>query len=565
MNNEIFFWGRGSFLLESQKPSEKYKKSPTKLKIIPEEYEIEEIKMGNYGTLILTKEGEIIQFINNSKNEYLPVKKAIQISVGYGNYSYLTENGEVYAKGESIDENKINEIINISSLLVKPDEKVVNICCGVSSVYFLTDKQIAYGIGSNKYGQLGSAPSQDRVEMKKIKSKISRIFSGNYSFGFFCIDLEDNIFACGKNGTGELGIERKNDSIKSLTKVDLKDKGKVEKIVGAYQHSLILLKIGDQGCLYSSGYSSCHGHLNTGDISTFTKIAFFENQDVVQVDAGCYHTIAMTREGKIYGWGLNPSGQLGIGSFTSQNVPTQLILPELTFPIENYYISTGAFNGIFYYVSQSSLRNEFFRFFETKEGFDVELATNTYKKPVSAHNVYLQFIFGKNFPKFKQYLSTQSFENAYSFVKFLYGNSDLKIDMNHKLIFEELMQEKPPNLIVESTVEKMFRDEESKDFTIISQSKFFKVHKIILWARSQLFRGMFLNVVDDSGQVHDYSEISHNSLQIMIDYLYTNQINSDLNEEIIEELTKAMDFFQLDEREPNIVTKAKSKFQKQNL
>ena len=52
--------------------------------------------------------------------------------------------------------------------------------------------------------------------------------------------------------------------------------------------------------------------INTGAIA---------NKVIVYIACGSYHTIAIDNTGKLYGWGLNTSGQLGNGGVTQQNTP----------------------------------------------------------------------------------------------------------------------------------------------------------------------------------------------------------------------------------------------------
>lgn len=46
-----------------------------------------------------------------------------------------------------------------------------------------------------------------------------------------------------------------------------------------------------------------------------------EDDPVVQIAAGAAHSMALTASGKVYAWGSNSNGQLGIGSFTDSSVP----------------------------------------------------------------------------------------------------------------------------------------------------------------------------------------------------------------------------------------------------
>jgi len=44
----------------------------------------------------------------------------------------------------------------------------------------------------------------------------------------------------------------------------------------------------------------------------------------LQVIGGSYHVLALTKDGKLYSWGHNEYGQLGIGTTTCSIVPVQV-------------------------------------------------------------------------------------------------------------------------------------------------------------------------------------------------------------------------------------------------
>ncbi|KAJ5071732.1 ankyrin repeat [Anaeramoeba ignava] len=96
---------------------------------------------------------------------------------------------------------------------------------------------------------------------------------------------------------------------------------------------------------------------------------------------------------------------------------------------------------------------------------------------------------------------------------------------------------------------KLYKENDSKkDFTIICEDeKEIKVHKLILFLRSELFKGMFqLNIQDKSNQVHDYSRKSFETLNQFIYFLYHDKIEENkFNSKIIEEFEDIKDYFQL--------------------
>ncbi|KAJ5067074.1 hypothetical protein M0811_13336 [Anaeramoeba ignava] len=85
--------------------------------------------------------------------------------------------------------------------------------------------------------------------------------------------------------------------------------------------------------------------------------------------------------------------------------------------------------------------------------------------------------------------------------------------------------------------------------------------------RSELYRGMFLSVTEDkSNKVTDYSELSNKSFQIFEYWIYSNQIKDEIQitQEIINEIQIGIDYFQLNQTNPNLFDLLIKKFKNQN-
>ncbi|KAJ5066524.1 ankyrin repeat ph and sec7 domain containing protein secg-related [Anaeramoeba ignava] len=94
----------------------------------------------------------------------------------------------------------------------------------------------------------------------------------------------------------------------------------------------------------------------------------------------------------------------------------------------------------------------------------------------------------------------------------------------------------------------LYLEDESKDFIIVSNNEEIKVHKTILLARSELFRGMFLSVTDDtSNKVSDYSGKSTQAIKQLIRFLYCDNFDGNLSDEVIEDLEELSIYYQLNQ------------------
>lgn len=94
-----------------------------------------------------------------------------------------------------------------------------------------------------------------------------------------------------------------------------------KKAVTAVGQSAFVIR--DDGSLWAFGDNK-NGRLGDGS-TTFrgTPVKIMDN--VVQVSAGLYHTLALCGDGSLWGWGDNDRCQLGDGSRTSRLVPVRIM------------------------------------------------------------------------------------------------------------------------------------------------------------------------------------------------------------------------------------------------
>ncbi|KAJ3427644.1 ankyrin repeat-containing protein [Anaeramoeba flamelloides] len=130
---------------------------------------------------------------------------------------------------------------------------------------------------------------------------------------------------------------------------------------------------------------------------------------------------------------------------------------------------------------------------------------------------------------------------------------DKEIKNKNKVLFQILnhlgIKHKLFALHWKKSLKRLYRDENSKNFTIILTNKQeIKVHKFILECRSGLFRLLFSNINDPNiNQINDYSEHSLEAMGILLEYLYTEKISKrDINLDVLDELSDMGDYYQLD-------------------
>ncbi|KAJ5077130.1 claret isoform a [Anaeramoeba ignava] len=555
--------------------------------------QIKQISSGSYSTIFLFKNGKAIEHLSENDSKQNPEKIQIEeniqkVTVGDQNEAILTKEGNVFAKGENINPNNPKEFINISSLIEDTNDRIIqDIVSGDSSIYLLTSNQNAYGFGSNDYGQLGF-DSETLNKTKKpilMMKNVSKIFSGNNSNRVFLLNSNQELFGCGENRHGKLGIgeSRKEETkIQKLTKIQNIPKGKIIDIQCGYTHSIMLIEIENQNSkrkIYSCGRYFFNGLGKIlEDTYEFTEIksSLFENDDdyILEISVGNFHTLILTSNSKLIGFGHNEYSQLGTGDSKSlQPIPIQIELPKLRFNenISNYHISCGYHKSFLYYSfhSFSNLEEDLIKLFERKEFCDISFKTKN-GEIIKAHKLILKYRLNQNeneIEKLQEIISKKSIKESNQIFEMIYSNNS---KINPKL-YSEIKEIINSNEKIEETMKRIYlnenENENEKDFIIERKEKQYKFPKLILIMRSELYRGMFLSVTNDkSNKVTDYSELSNKSFQIFEYWIYSNQIKDEIEitQEIINEIEIGIDYFQLNQTNPNLFDLLIKKFNNQN-
>eukprot|EP01156_Anaeramoeba_ignava_P006863 Anaeramoba_ignava/a349806_13.p1 GENE.a349806_13~~a349806_13.p1 ORF type:complete len:303 (+),score=98.13 a349806_13:604-1512(+) len=93
---------------------------------------------------------------------------------------------------------------------------------------------------------------------------------------------------------------------------------------------------------------------------------------------------------------------------------------------------------------------------------------------------------------------------------------------------------------------KIYEDRKSADFSIFVSGEEIKVHKFVLFCRSELYKGMFLCVQNDkSNQAPDLSGRSFDAVQNLVKFLYFDHLDPNISVNTAEQLLDAVDYYQL--------------------
>ena len=158
---------------------------------------------------------------------------------------------------------------------------------------------IIFSFGDNRYNQVSSQNIIKVVNPCLIhtlfEKKINQIFSGyNYNF---VIDKNEKIFSWGYNVDGQCGIVVNNKIIKSPTEVKIEDLETEEKICNIFCGEKSTYFISNKNKIFLCGYSSLTYEKYI--IPRRIKI-FFEKEKIIQISSGQIYTLFLTQLGNVY-------------------------------------------------------------------------------------------------------------------------------------------------------------------------------------------------------------------------------------------------------------------------
>ncbi|KAJ5076763.1 btk-binding protein-related [Anaeramoeba ignava] len=584
MNDCLFFGQNKNPKLIKNEPNEITKPIQFKFEFENEnenEKQIKHISSSDFRTIFLFKNGKAIEYLKNSNQnpKKIQFENIQKVSLtGLFIEVILTIEGNVFAKGEDINPNNTKEFTNISSLIEDKNDRIIqDVVSGYRSIYLLTSNQNVYGIGSNLFNQLNPKRILTQKPILMMKN-VSKIFSRDTSNHVFLLNSNQELFVYGYNEYGKFGLDdpirRKTKLIQNLTKIQNIPKGEIIDIQTGGFHSIMLIEFKAKRKLYSCGHNRFNGLGKDEDTYEFTEIksSLFENDDdILEFSVGNFHTLILTSNSKLIGFGYNEYGELGTGDTEYQLTPIQIKLPELRFneEISNYHILCGDGKSFLYYSppSFSNLEEDLIKLFRRKEFCDISFKTKN-GEIIEAHKLILKYRLNQNenqIEKLKEIISNKSVKESNQIFEMIYSNNS---KINPKL-YCEIKEIINSNEKIEETMKRIYlnENENEKDFIIERKEKQYKFPKLILIMRSELYRGMFLSVTKDkSNKVTDYSELSNKSFQIFEYWIYSNQIKDEIKitQEIINELEIGIDYFQLNQTNPNLFDLLINKFNNQN-
>lgn len=240
---------------------------------------------------------------------------------------------------------------------VVPEITAADIASGNDHLVILAQNGQIYTIGCAEQGQLGrvtartltgESRSGNRMLLTpgRIPKKAGNFIANAVWATPFCTFLRENgtdlIYGFGLNNYCQLGVPKKGKEFEHFPALS-KFKN-VKSIAGGQHHSIVL---DNDNKVYAIGRRD-YGRLGLGDVpDDIIELAHVTTlNDTASITCGESNSFALTKDGKVFVWGMGTSSQLGTGD--EEDVPVPKLLVGAQVKDKNIFsLSSGGQHSLF--------------------------------------------------------------------------------------------------------------------------------------------------------------------------------------------------------------------------
>ncbi|WKU07154.1 hypothetical protein [Micromonospora sp. HUAS LYJ1] len=316
--------------------------------------------------------------------ELPPGTVATAISAGTTHAAVVTSTGQVYAWGDNADGELGTGGTDDSDLptlmTLPPGVQAAKVAAGLFYTLVLTTSGQVYGTGTNEVGQLGDGTTTDRTTPVPALAPAGTVFTaiaakldsslgltsegqvwgwGNYNqastgsasstrpvrvaalpkgvvFTGMSAGLSHNlavaanqqVYAWGTNNRGQLGDGTTTDRA-SAVRVPLPEGAEATVVAAGAYFSAVMVRT-TLDLAFGANGSGQLGNYSHDNSFVPVSVALPGNMDMIDMEGGYLHSVAVTNVGEVWAWGDNAYGQLGDGTQTSRSAPVQSLMPAGT-------------------------------------------------------------------------------------------------------------------------------------------------------------------------------------------------------------------------------------------
>ncbi|KAI0496120.1 hypothetical protein KFK09_022427 [Dendrobium nobile] len=207
--------------------------------------------------------------------------------------------------------------------------EIFSVICGADHTTAYSESELqVYSWGWGDFGRLGHGNSSDVFTPQPIKAlqgiRIKQIACGDSHC--LAVTMQGVVQSWGRNQNGQLGLGTNEDSL-IPQKIQAFQGQRMALVACGWRHTIT---VSSSGALYTYGWSK-YGQLGHGDFEDHLiphKLEALKDCTISQISGGWRHTMALTSDGRLYGWGWNKFGQLGVGDNVDHCSPVQVKFPQ---------------------------------------------------------------------------------------------------------------------------------------------------------------------------------------------------------------------------------------------
>ncbi|KAH9668663.1 Ultraviolet-B receptor UVR8 [Citrus sinensis] len=260
-----------------------------------------------------------------------PFRPVLLISAG-ASHSVALLSGNIvcsWGRGEDgqLGHGDAEDRLSPTQLSALDGHEIVSVTCGAdhTTAYSESCMQV-YSWGWGDFGRLGHGNSSDLFTPLPIKAlhslRVKQIACGDSHC--LAVTVEGEVQSWGRNQNGQLGLGTTEDSLVPQ-KLQAFEGVSIKMVAAGAEHSVA---VAEDGELYGWGWGR-YGNLGLGDrndrlIPEKVATVDLQREKMVMVACGWRHTISVSSSGRLYSYGWSKYGQLGHGDFKDHLVPCQL-------------------------------------------------------------------------------------------------------------------------------------------------------------------------------------------------------------------------------------------------
>ena len=214
---------------------------------------------------------------------------------------------------------------NESVVPVNVDSRTwASVACGAYHTIAVKKDGTLWGWGANSNGQLGDGTTTQRTSPVQIGSDTNWASVACGNSHTIAVKTTDSLWGWGSNLNGQLGFGEGFSSTLTTNGNARWLQAMTEEFLQISLGSSHVIGIKKDGTLWGWGYNST-GQLGDGTTTTRNSpVQIGSDTNWASVACGSGHTIAVKTTGTLWGWGYNVYGQLGDGTTTTRNSPVQI-------------------------------------------------------------------------------------------------------------------------------------------------------------------------------------------------------------------------------------------------